>query len=294
MYQVFLSFLSGAVLYLDRGDVIQRIPYLLSNWSITGFPTIPSVANSLNRIGILDRDIPRCLRYITFTGEILPVSLLQRLQEKLPHVWLVPMYGLTECKRVSVMPWGCEDKTMSGSCGLPLDGVTVWLENLDINTGIGELVVEGDNVMEGYWGATSNEVDPFSFNEKNGKRTLRTGDLFTIDGDGFLYFCGRKNNILKIRGHRVSSLWIEDRLRMCGALCEMAVIGVQDELKGEGAVVFMYTASSVEKTQIKSCLTRLPEYLRGIKVIFSPDPLPKNQNGKIDRQKLQHMAEVAF
>lgn len=292
MYQVFLSFLSGAVLYLDRGDVIQRIPYLLRNWSITGFPTIPSIANLLNRTGMLRRDMPQCLRYITFTGEILPISLVQDLQKQLPHVWLVPMYGLTECKRVSVMPSDCAEKTMRGSCGLPLDGITVWLKDLDMNTGIGELVVEGENVMDGYWSGTDYKSDSFSFNPKSGKRMLYTGDLFTIDGDGFLYFRGRKNHILKIRGYRVSSLWIEERLRMSGVLCEMAVIGVPDELTGERAIAVVYTTLESEKIQIQNCLAHLPEYLQGTRVFFTSNPLPKNQNGKIDRKKLQVMMEA--
>ena len=81
LYQVFLAFLSGARLYLAMGDVIQRIPYLLRHWEITAFPTIPSVANIMMKTGMLrDEDYPK-LRYFTFTGEILQVSLIRSLEE---------------------------------------------------------------------------------------------------------------------------------------------------------------------------------------------------------------------
>lgn len=293
MYQIFLAFLSGAVLFLDDGSVMQRIPFLIKQWRITEFPTIPTVANLLLRGKMLNRNVSCTLRRITFTGETLSLALINQLKEELPKVQIVPMYGLTECKRVAVMPSGHDDKVMSGSCGLPLDGVVVTLENQDLQTGIGELTVEGDNVMEGYWGITDQESHVFSVNQRTGKRMVRTGDLFSIDVDGFLYFQGRKSGILKIRGYRVSTPWLENLFYQIPEVLEVAVIGMSDVLTGERAVVFVVTASEVTKEIVMNAIKHLPlpDFLLDSKLYFMESPLPKNRNGKIDRMALQKIAE---
>lgn len=99
---------------------------------------------------------------------------------------------------------------MAGSCGFPLDGVSVRLENQDPETGVGELVVAGDNGMEEDWGRPAWGRGPFFVDPVTGIQCLRTGDLFQVKEDGFLYFCGRKDNCLKIRGFRVGGAWPEE------------------------------------------------------------------------------------
>ncbi len=289
MYQIFLSLLSGASLFLDGSGVPQRIPYLLNHSAITVFPTLPTVANLLLQAGMLRAESAPDLRCITFTGEVLPVPLIRRLLQCLPGVRIVPMYGMTECKRVSVMPAGRDDKLLAGSCGLPLDGVAVWLEHKDAATGVGELVVSGDNVMDGYWGRESQPV--FFTDLTSGRRCLRTGDLFQIDSEGFLYFRGRRNDILKLRGRRVSALWIEEQL---GAdALEAAAVGIPDPLLGERAAVFLYVDSKARANAALKRLGQMPAYCQDLKVIFTKSPLPRNRNGKLDRRTLRRLAEEA-
>lgn len=290
LYQIFLSFFSGAVLYLDSGAVIQRIPYLLEKWKITAFPTIPSVANILVKFNML-RGNYNCLRYITFTGEILPVSLLEKLKEICSRTRMVPMYGLTECKRVSVMPENREDKIKAGSCGLPLDGVRVYLDGQDIESGIGELVVSGRNVMEGYWGIRDSELGVFDSDEKTGERVVRTGDLFKVDEEGFLYFCGRKSGIIKIWGHRTSSAWIENQLNGAKGVLETAVTSIPDADAGERLVIFVYAERKDAKKFVRDKMRKLPTYFQDYELYILQEPLPKNLNGKTDIKKLWKMKE---
>ena len=103
---------------------------------------------------------------------------------------------------------------MAGSCGLPLENVRVWLQDADPVTGVGELTVEGPNVMA-YWNIPDSESGKFFRDLHSGQRCLHTGDLFRIDTEGFLYFVGRKNGILKIRGYRVSTAQIETGSELC-------------------------------------------------------------------------------
>lgn len=296
LYQVFLSFFSGAVLYLSSGNVPQRIPFLLNKWEITAFPTIPTVANLMVRLGIeQNKDAFRKLRYISFTGEVLSVSLINKLESVFPWASIIPMYGLTECKRVSIMPFGQNDKIKRGSCGLPLEGIKVYLENEDPSTGIGELIVEGENVMEGYWNEERDNSNVFFVNKSNGKRGLRTGDLFRIDSDGYLYFCGRKNGIMKIRGYRVSCLWIENRLKTIKDLLQVAVISVPDANTGERMVICAFSKNREVRTEIEKKLHALPDYLQNYEIVLYGEPLPMNANGKLDRKKLkERMGEKEF
>ncbi len=291
LYQVFLALLSGARLYLHAGDVLQSIPYVLREWKITGFPTLPSAAGLLVRAGLLDNVESLCLRYITFTGEVLPVSLIQNLRKAMPDTAVIPMYGMTECKRAAVMPPEREDKIMAGSCGLPLEGVRVWLKDKDVQSGIGELVVEGPNVMEGYWGISDEDSGIFSVNEETGERRIYTGDLFRIDEEGFLYFYGRRNSLLKIRGYRISSQWIENCVRKAPGVIEAAVCGVPDRVTGERAVIFVYAVDEAVREEVLQNVRVMPSYLWNTRVFLFLSPLPRNGNGKIDVKRLRLLAE---
>ncbi len=289
LYQVFLGLLSGAQVYLAGGDVLQRIPFYIDRWKITAFPTIPTMMNLLIKTGLFAEMRHSKLRYITFTGEVLPVSLICRLKQCCPGVRIVPMYGMTECKRVAVMPEGRDDKTAEGSCGLPLKDVHVWLQNQDVDTGIGELVVMGDNVMEGYWNAKDAQEGVFSTDIQNGQRILCTGDLFRIDEDGFLYFCGRKNGIIKIKGYRVNGFAIEKRLKTIEEVIEAAVVAEEDILTGERACIWIYSESAAIYEQVKKCMQQYPAYMQNYRLWIQQQPLPKNKNGKIAYSMLKEM-----
>ena len=130
LYQVFLAFFSGAKLYVECGNILQRIPYFLSKWDITAFPTIPTVANLLVKTDMIKKEQFPKLRYISFTGEILTPALINEIEQIFSSARVIPMYGLTECKRVAIMPKGYSEKVRAGSCGIPLDGVDVFQKNI--------------------------------------------------------------------------------------------------------------------------------------------------------------------
>ena len=290
LYQVFLAFLSGAQLYLSSGEVLQRIPYLLKKWKITAFPSLPTMASLLVRTGFLNHAEDFYLRYISFTGEVLSISLIQTLREALPRTSVIPMYGMTECKRVAVMPAERTDKVMAGSCGLPLDGVKVWLVNKEEETGIGELAVEGPNVMEGYWGIGDEDSGVFESDRESGNRRVYTGDLYRIDSEGFLYFCGRRNGIIKIRGYRVNGFQIEEMIRKVRGVKEAAVTGMPDPVTGEHVAVFLYADDDSVRCAVEETIRRMPFYLQNTEVFRLHIPFPRNRNGKTDIKKLCVMA----
>ena len=209
----------------------------------------------------------------------------------IPSAEVLPMYGLTECKRVSIMPIGRYDKVLAGSCGLPLDDVKVWLEDVDSN-GIGELVIKGKNVMSGYW-HNSATAEQCYFLDDTGQRCLRSGDLFKIDEDGFLYFISRKKDILKVNGYRIGVAGLENRLysAMNDLVDEIGVFGYPDAVAGEKIAVFIATGNPTDQIteRLKIVSRNLSSYSRPHLLYCTAKPLPKNINGKIDRKKLVEM-----
>lgn len=283
LYQIFLSLASGSELYLEDGRVLQHLPGILQKEGITAFPAVPSMLALLCRAKLLQRVKLPCLRYICWTGDRLSLRIVEELHSVFPDVELLPMYGLTECKRVSIMPLNCYEKTKRGSCGLPLDDVQVCLQNVDSNR-VGELIVIGENVMEAIGKDETFSIDPMT-----GQRMLKTGDLFFIDEDGFLYFYGRKKRMIKSNGFRIGNAQIEGILEVLESVSEVRIEGIPDDVSGEriGAAIFgNEEAFQQEYEGIKDSISTL---LRPQVFYFSRKPLPKNKNGKFDDKKISRI-----
>lgn len=287
LYQVFFSLRYGSeLILLPEGISLFELPGILHKHQITAFPVVPTLLRGLIRSRLLERVSLPNLRYISSTGEVLEPALIDKAEASLPETEVIPMYGLTECKRVSIMPFGRKDKKKAGSCGLPLPGVSVELENIDPKTGVGKLIVYGPNVMNGYWGDKNTTADVFG-HDSNRRAFVRTGDLFAIDDEGYLYFKGRLKNLIKVRGHGVSGDAIEERLNELDGIHELRVLGLFDERDGERACAFVYADDPGIESRIRACSDHMPEFMR-IKTVYRFDrPLPKNKNGKIDDTALR-------
>lgn len=291
LYQLFLTLESGGELFLVRGDLLQKIPIWLQLYNITVFPSMASTVNLLLDMGILKKNQVSFLRMITFTGETLPAEVLKRLNRLAPHIELIPMYGLSECKRVSILPPDRKDKMWEGSCGLPLNHVRVFLEDTDERTGVGELVVEGPNVMEGYWNDKEGTNKVFTENSLNGIRRVKTGDLFRIDQEGFLYFCRRKSRMIKTRGYRFFPQELERQIAEKEGVIECRVIGIPHRIYGEQICICVYLKNREALEAVKEKADYLPEYLHNYRIWVWDEPLPRNKNGKIDDMRIRRMAE---
>lgn len=286
LYQVFFSLCFRAELTLVDGDVlIVQMPVLCRHMKITAMPVVPSMLSALYQTRLLKQEYFPNLRYICSTGEVLSVELIKHVHEQLPDVEVIPMYGLTECKRVSVMPPGRWDKILNGSCGIPLDGVKVGL--LGSNNG-GELIVYGPNIMNGYWRGGNVDVDNEVFCiDDSGQRFLRTGDYFRIDEDGYLYFLHRIKNIIKVGGYAVNPAEIEVRLNNIEGVINVCVIGIPDEITGESICACVHTKTKEVKEKIEEISKSLPTYKRISKIVLFDQGFPLNKNGKIDIESLK-------
>jgi acyl-CoA synthetase (AMP-forming)/AMP-acid ligase II len=198
------------------------------------------------------------------------------------------MYGQTEATaRLAYLPPEFMESKL-GSIGVPIPGVT--LSVLDesgktVEPGqVGQIVAEGDNIALGYWNDPAETCSVFI----DGK--LYTGDLATVDQDGFIYIVDRAKDFLKCGGQRVSCQYLEDVLLECGMLVEAAVIGIPDAILGEAACAFVVPrerkANSISEQVHAFCRSRLQPTLLPKEVVVL-DALPKNSSGKVLKQELR-------
>lgn len=280
LYQVFLSALAGSHLWL--GSATESGPALLANLvrsRATVLPAVPPVSAALLRLLRRRRDGERPpLRLLTNTGAALPADLPSGLREELPGLRVQLMFGLTECKRLTIAQPD-EDLARPGSCGLPLTGTEVFVideKGERLPTGeVGEITVRGPNVMAGYWRRPELNASRFPLREGLFPE-LRTGDYGWTDEEGRLYFAGRRDDIYKQDGFRVSAVEVEAAARRLADVDTAAVL-TPDGTRPEAALVVTGSADPV------TVLPRLREHLEDYKVprvCHSVDALPVNANGK--------------
>ncbi|MBN8921274.1 MAG: AMP-binding protein, partial [Rhizobiales bacterium] len=232
LYQVLMAMKVGATLVLEKSFAFPQVIFeRMRAERVTGFPLVPTMAALILQMKEVRADSFPDLRYITNTAAALPPAHIQRLQELFPGARLYSMYGLTECKRCTYLPPE-ELRRRPASVGIAIPGTEAYVVD---DAGerakpgeTGELVIRGAHVMKGYWEnaeATDKalKAGPFPW-----EKVLHTGDLFRTDEDGFLYFVGRKDDIIKTRGEKVSPKEVENVLYSLPGISEAAVIGVPD------------------------------------------------------------------
>jgi long-chain acyl-CoA synthetase len=256
---------------------------------VTALPIVPMIVSLLLKHDLSAYDLG-ALRYLTNTGAVLPPAHIGALRMRLPHVRIFSMYGLTECKRVSFLdPDDLDARPMS--VGKPMSNVDVYVVNENGTLkpcGVGELVIRGSNVMQGYWRAPEDTARALRPGPLPGERVLYTGDIFRIDDEGYMYFQGRTDDIIKSRGQKVSPKEVENVLHAAAGVSEAVVVGVPDELAGEVVKAFVTLHADAKTTDqeiLQHCARHLEDFMvpKSIEIVAS---LPHTSSGKLARREL--------
>ncbi len=289
LYQVLMAFKMGAAIILEKSFAYPHaVLQTIIREKVTGLPIVPTISAILLQLDLAAYKFPS-LRYISNTAAALPTDHIQKLRKLFPHVTIFSMYGLTECKRVSYLPPDQLDiRPTSVGRGMPNEEVYVVDENgqrVPPNV-VGELVVRGANVMKGYWELPAETAERLRPGPLPNEMVLYTGDLFRMDEEGYLYFFGRKDDIIKTRGEKVSPKEVEDVLYALPGIAEAAVIGMADEVLGQSiraVVTLREGAQLTEKEVLRHCAERLENFMVPQSVDFVPS-LPKTGTGKINKR----------
>jgi amino acid adenylation domain-containing protein len=293
LYQVIMSVLFGGTVVIEQSFMFPiKILQTIEKEKVTGFPIVPTIVAFLLNMPSFATFNLSSLKYMSNTGSALPVNHIQKLKELFPQVRMYSMYGLTECKRVSYLPPEDLEKK-PGSVGIPMPNCEVFIVDEDgheLPAGEnGELVIRGSNVMRGYWNSPELTAKTYSKGKLPGEKLLYSGDIFKKDEDGYLYFVGRKDDLIKTKGERVSPKEIENILCHHSSVADAAVIGVPDEILGSAIKAFVVPKSQnslSEKDILKHCKENMEIFMVPKYVTFI-DELPKTPNGKIDKKFLK-------
>lgn len=279
--------------YLLPNDVIKAV----AKYKITGLAAVPPLWNQL-----CDRQWPddaiNNLRYITNSGGAVPTTLSKKLQACLPKTDIVLMYGLTEAFRSTYLPPE-QLKIRPESMGKAIPNAHIMVVRADGSEcdadEPGELVHRGSLVAQGYW----NDIEKTQerFKPCPGQPTelplsetaVWSGDIVKRDSDGYFYFLGRNDEMIKTSGYRVSPGEIEEIVHASELVHEVAALGLPHPTLGH-AILLVYQVNDERhdiETLLAFCKKNLPLYMVPHKFI-SMSTLPKNANGKIDRSTLKN------
>ena len=279
--------------YLLPRDVINA----LVRERVTGLTAVPPLYIQLSQLE-WPASIGKHLRYFANTGGRMPLETLNALRGKVPRAKPFLMYGLTEAFRSTYLPPEEVDRRPD-SIGKAIPNAEILVLRPDGTRCApdepGELVHRGALVALGYWNdpeKTAERFKPLPGREVGlvlPELAVFSGDTVRMDAEGFLYFVGRRDEMIKTSGYRVSPTEIEEVLYATNLVGEAAAFGVPHPTLGQAIVVIATPkdgAALLEGALLAECRTRLPAYMLPAVIEIRQGPLPRNPNGKIDRRSL--------
>lgn len=289
--------------YLFPRDVIR----LVEKEKISGLAAVPPLWVQLAQLK-WPTGIDQHLRYITNSGGHMPKPTLDALRLSLPRTKPYLMYGLTEAFRSTYLPPE-EVERRPDSIGRAIPNAEIMVVREDGTHCApgepGELVHRGVHVALGYWNDAEKTAERYkpTPGQSSGltltELAVWSGDTVKADEEGFLYFVGRRDEMIKTSGYRVSPTEVEEVVYAANLVVEVAAIGVPHPVLGQAVVLVAYTEllaapsqpfpieeEATEGKLLILCKQLLPAFMVPAKIVMRDAPLPRNPNGKIDRKAL--------
>ncbi len=301
--QVTTAFAVGACAVLTNFTLAGAMVQEIVAEQVTGLAGVPTMWAHLANCE-WPHAATRSLRYITNSGGAFSPALIRRLRSSLPNTSIFCMYGLTEAFRSTYLPPEELERRM-GSIGKAIPNQEVFVLRADGSPcapgEVGELVHRGSLVSMGYWNdpdLTAARFKPLQILDGKVRSELAvwSGDQVRMDDDGFLYFVGRKDGLIKTSGYRVSPNEIEEVIYEMAQIVECCAVGLLDPILGQAIAVAVVArpgadaSSLLEHIQMR-CRALLPTYMIPATVRLV-DAIPRNPNGKHDRAAIARLFEL--
>jgi fatty-acyl-CoA synthase len=283
----------GPAIYIGSTNVITGKPVpdhllaLMSRHRITSFFAPPTVWIALLRSPQFDTTDLSALAKGYYGASIMPVAVLQELAARLPRVRLWNLYGQTEIAPLATMLGPQDQLRKPGSCGKAVINVETRVVNdamQDVAVGeVGEIVHRSPHLMLGYFNDPDKTAAAFSGD------WFHSGDLATIDAEGYISVVDRKKDMIKTGGENVASREVEEMIYRLPQVSEVAVIGLPDPkwVEAVTAVIVVKAGQTLTEDEvIAHCTTHMAGFKAPKRVVFA-DSLPKNPSGKLLKRELR-------
>lgn len=303
LYQIFLAVMCGGVLQVPRLGP-TRDSLFSDIWKLA--PTVvPLQPHLMERLlsDAVERPPLDGVRLITSTGGPFPQHCIPTIGRLFPRATIVSMYGLTECKRVAYLPPE-EFVRRPASVGVPIPGTAVSLTPVSDETAaafgvahpadehVGELHTHGPHVTLGYW---EHPEHPSFYLDDHGRPSLRSGDLFRRDRSGFLYFVGRLDGQIKVKGIRTGRLLIETQVSAWPEIAEAAVACTPSASDAAELGLYIVLRTDFPAPTLAEVRRRLAPHVSAYMLptfVVPVSELPRTSNGKIDYHRIDGKREV--
>ena len=283
----------GPAIYIGSSNVITAKPVpdnliaLIERFDITSFFAPPTVWIALLRSPLFDTDKLKSLVKGYYGASIMPVEVLKELASRLPSVRLWNLYGQTEIAPLATMLPPDDQLRKPGSCGKAVLNVETRVVNdamQDVAVGeVGEIVHRSPHLMLGYFNDPERTKAAFEGD------WFHSGDLATIDAEGYITVVDRKKDMIKTGGENVASREVEEMVYRLGAVSEVAVIGLPDPKWVEAVTAVIVVKSGQQLTEaevLAHCHQHMASFKSPKRVVFT-DSLPKNPSGKLLKRELR-------
>jgi acyl-CoA ligase (AMP-forming) (exosortase A-associated) len=300
--QLTTAFHSGARVVLLNYLLPRDVLRAMEREKVTGLTAVPPLYIQLTQFE-WPAAVGESLRYFANTGGRMPRETLEQLRRRVPKAKPFLMYGLTEAFRSTYLPPEEVDRRPD-SIGKAIPNAEILVLREDGTECApdepGELVHRGALVGMGYWNdaeKTAERYRPLPVGVGGREAGLRipelavfSGDTVRRDAEGFLYFIGRRDEMMKTSGYRVSPTEVEEVLYATQLVGECAAFGVEHETLGQAIHVVATPPAGAAALDVEALLARcraqMPAYMVPAAVHVVGGPLPRNPNGKIDRKLL--------
>ncbi|HHQ6539146.1 TPA: class I adenylate-forming enzyme family protein [Serratia fonticola] len=295
LHQVTMSALVGATLIIERNFAQPLFSlHRLVKQRTTVLPIVPTMLSVIAPLA--SRFDLSSIQTITNTAADLPPEAIDQLHTLFPSARVFSMYGLTECHRCTYMP-PHQLALRKDSVGIAIPNTELWVVDeygqTHTRNATGELVIRGDTVMVGYWQNPQKTAEKLKPGRYGTEHVLHTGDICRLDDQGYLYFVGRQDEILKSCGEKVAPKEVESVIYQYPNIQQVVVVGVPHPVYGDEIVAWIETNQPLEETTIKHwCKSKLESYMVPHRV-YVRNSLPRNNNGKIDKPQLQEWSQTA-
>jgi fatty-acyl-CoA synthase len=284
----------GATNVITARAVPENLLPLIERHRISSFFAPPTVWISLLRSPLFDSTDLSSLRKGYYGASIMPVEVLRELAQRLPRVRLWNLYGQTEIAPLATM-LGPEDQLRKpGSCGRAVLNVETRVVDdalRDVAPGeVGEIVHRSPHLMLGYFNDDERTAAAFE------GAWFHSGDLATIDSEGFITVVDRKKDMIKTGGENVASREVEEAIYRLPQVSEVAVVGVPHArwIEAVVAVVVLKAGQTLTEEQVLAhCAAGMASFKAPKRVVFA-ETLPKNPSGKLLKRQLRDTHATLF
>ncbi len=270
--------LGGRVEILANALDLEGLCRAIDPGGVNQLVSVPAIYHALLRFQGFSKIDVSGVRWVSYGGAPIDEAMVARIMRAFPNARVGNGFGLTETSSLTSFLPHEEAAAHADSVGFAMPVVDLSIESPDPDTGVGELLVRGPNVVRGYWNKPEANAETFT------DGWLHTGDLARVDGDGLLYIVDRKKDMINRGGENVYSIEVENVLADAPAVAESAVVAVPDDMMGEkvGAVLVAVSGRQIDINEVlRHCKAHLADFKVPQYISIHEEGLPRNPAGKL-------------